>query len=85
MPLKYFRHADRIRGLGDLGEAVALELHLGERGDQPPPRVLFDHQVAHVDLADLILHEPERGIEAAVEQVRLVRVPAHADAGWLPP
>ena len=37
------------------------------------------YQIPHVNLANLVLHEREVALEAAVEQVLLVRVPADPD------
>src|SRR5919107_2837940 len=77
-------HANRVRGLGDFRETVSLKLHRRQPRDEPPPRVFLQEQIAHVHLTDLIAQQREIRIEAAVEEVRLVRIPAGADRGMVP-
>src|SRR5437870_12960187 len=50
-----------------------------EQLDEAAPGILFLVQVAHVDLPDPVLHQPEVALEPTVEQVGLIRVPADPD------
>jgi hypothetical protein len=77
------QHPDRVARLGDLREAVALEVHVLQVGDQGPPGILLEEQIPHVDLPDVLLQQVEVGLEAAVQQIRLIRVPARADGGMV--
>src|SRR5689334_13775861 len=69
-------HPNGIRRLRDLREAVAREFHARQIFNQRSPGILFEEQIAHVHLADLIAQQAEVRVESAVEQIRLVRVPA---------
>ena len=76
-PAEILQHPHAVaRRLAELGVAVAVESAATQQLHQLPPGVFLDVQVAHVDLADPVLHEPEVGLESAVLEVGLIRVPA---------
>ena len=76
-----FHHADGIGAFGDFGQAIPLEAGFIEPGQEAAPRIIFDEEVAHMDLENPLFDHVEIGVEPGAGEVGIVRVPAGADIG----